>query len=291
MANDVLETHFRLSHPDKILYPELHITKYDVAQYYYAIHDWILPYVTKRPLTLVRCPKNFKHCFFQKHFTATKLDGLFSISIKEKKSKRNYIYINTLQGLMMLAQLSVLEIHPWGSRIDNVDKPDVVIFDLDPDPNVAWATVIAVALLIKEELEALDLQSFVKTTGGKGLHIFVPIKRIYSWEDVKIFAETFVSFLVAKHPTELIGTMSKAKRHGKIFIDHLRNRRGANAVAPYSTRAKATASVSMPLYWKEVKPTIRSDHFTILNTPKRLAELKKDPWDGYFSMHQTLPFK
>lgn len=290
MLNKLLPA-FELSSPNRVLYPKDHLTKLNIAEYYYSIKDWILPYLIKRPLTLVRCPKGYKECFYQKHLGDAEINGIYSIPIKEKEGIGNYLYIKNIQGLLSLVQLSVLEIHPWSSRNDDVDKPDMIIFDLDPAPEVPWKKVIATALLIKTELEDLELTSFVKTTGGKGLHIYLPIKRAYTWEDVKIFAETFVNFIVAKHPKDYIGTMSKLKRKNKIFIDHLRNRRGATAVAPYSTRAKATASISTPVSWKELPTLPAADFFTIKNLTARLAHLKKDPWENFFDLHQILPFK
>lgn len=283
----------QLTHPDRILYPEAGVTKLDLAEYYLSISKWILPYIIKRPLTLVRCPKgHLQKGFYQKHLKETVPVGIYPISILEKKSGgKEYIYIKDAQGLLGLVQLAVLEIHPWACRIDDVEKPDMIIFDLDPAPDVSWSETIDAALLLREQLKDLELKSFVKTTGGKGLHVIIPIKRLYSWEDIKIFAETFVNYIVSQFPQKYIGTMSKAKRVGKIFIDHLRNRRGATAIAPFSTRARHGAPVATPLAWQELKEVKAGNYFTIHNIPKRLKSLTKDPWQDFLALRQTLPFK
>jgi bifunctional non-homologous end joining protein LigD len=265
----------QLTHPEKLLYPDLHITKLDLAEFYSRIQDWILPYLIKRPLTVVRCPQaDFKKCFFQKHLEKS-FDGL-------------YFYIENVEGLLALVQLDVLEFHPWQSRVDKIEKPDMLIFDIDPAPDVSWKEVVRTAFLMRDELKELDLISFVKTTGGKGLHVVVPIKRLYTWEQVKLFSQTFVTFLVKKYPESYVGTMSKSKRTGKIFIDYFRNMRGATAVCAYSTRAKPTATVSVPIHWGELKTNIKSDSFDVKNLMQRLDKLKEDPWEDFFQLQQTL---
>lgn len=287
-----LQLEYPLTNPDRILYPEQGITKLDLAKYYDAVQDWVLPYIINRPLTLVRCPTGRRHeCFFQKHLNELIPDAIYPILIKEKQKSEEYIYIKNFSGLIALVQLGVLEIHPWGSRIDNIEKPDIITFDLDPAPDVEWKKVIQAAFFIKEQLENIHLKCFVKTTGGKGLHIVIPIKRQYDWPEIKVFTRVFVEFIVKEMPNEFIGTMSKARRRGKIFIDYLRNQRGATAVAAYSTRIREKATVSTPLSWDELTPRIKSDTFTIQNVPKRLAELKKDPWEDFFHTHQSLPIE
>jgi bifunctional non-homologous end joining protein LigD len=281
-----------LSHPEKILYPEGNITKADVADYYTAVHKWILPYLAKRPLTLVRCPQGYTQtCFFQKHIEKDSVDSLYTVSIKDKSKRELYPYLKDSAGLIALVQLGVLEIHSWGSHIDDPEKPDVIIFDLDPAPDVAWKDVIKGAKLIHEKLAILNLKSFVKTTGGKGLHVVVPIKRKYSWDEVKDFTRAFADAIVAEHPQHYIATMSKAKRKGKIFIDYLRNGHGATAIAPYSTRARKHATVSVPLAWDELSVKVKGEAFTVKNVPKRVVKLKKDPWKDFYSLAQSLPLK
>lgn len=282
---------FHLTNSDRILYPKQGTTKLELAQYYDNIHEWILPYLANRPLTLVRCPSG-KHadCFYQKHLP-DQIKGIYSVPITEKNKTELYPYIKDKRGLIALVQLGVLEIHTWECHVSNVEKPDVIIFDLDPASDVTWKEVIQTAFLLKDELEKLNLESFVKTTGGKGLHVVLPIKRLYSWEQVKIFTQLFVNHIVSLNPKKYIATMSKAKRSGKIFIDYFRNNRGATAIAPYSTRVKDHAFVATPLSWDELSPRIKSDSFTIQNLPERLAKLKKDPWEDFFIIKQGLTFK
>lgn len=282
---------YPLSNPDKILYLEQKITKLDLANYYEHVQNWILPHITKRFLTIVRCPEGQqKKCFYQRHLDE-KIKNIYTLHHQTKSTKADtYFYVKDKFGLITLVQLGVLEIHPWGCRIDSPEKPDLIIFDLDPSPEVKWRKVIEAAFFVKENLGKLNLTSFVKTTGGKGLHIVVPIKRLYSWDKIKLFAQTFVTYLQALNPDLYVSQLSKSKRKGKIFIDYLRNQRGASAIAPYSTRAKKNAPIATPLAWNELSPQIKSDTFTIKTLPKRLAHLSKDPWEGFFSLKQTLQF-
>lgn len=280
---------FNLSHPEKILYPNVKITKLDLANYYNTIAKWILPYILKRPLTLLRCPNGQKKkCFYQRHLT-TEAKNLYGITLADKTEKSEpYLYIKDKAGLIALIQLGVLEIHPWASQIDKIDKPDFITFDLDPGLNIEWKKVIEAAFFVKDNLKKLNLKSFVKTTGSKGLHVVVPIKRIYSWDKVKLFSRTFVKYLALQNPQLIVANMSKNRRKGKIFVDYLRNQRGASSIAPYSTRIKQTASVATPLSWHELSTRIKSDTFTVKNLPQRLARLKQDPWADFYLIKQKL---
>ncbi len=284
---------FPLSHPDKVLYPKTNRTKLDIATYYDNIAEWILPYIINRPLTVLRCPKGVgDKCFYQRHSNPSNkaADKKGGAHVIEQTGIEKYLYIKNKKGLLNLVQMDVLEMHPWGARVDKIERPDWVIFDLDPGEEVAWKNVIKAAFRVKEELEKLDLTSFVKTTGGKGLHIVIPLQRRYSWEDVFHFSKVFAQFFVAKYPTEYIDVMTKSKRKNKIFIDYLRNHRGATAIAPYSTRANAMeATIATPLSWAELTPKIKSDYYTLENLPKRLNSLKKDPWEDFFEIKQKLP--
>ncbi len=280
---------FILSHPDKLLYPDVNITKLDLVNYYNKVAKWILPYILKRPLTLLRCPNGQKKkCFYQRHLT-TKTKNLYGIKLNDKTEKSEpYLYIKDKLGLMALIQLGVLEIHPWASQIDKIEKPDFITFDLDPGSNIEWKKVIETAFLVKDHLQKLNLKSFVKTTGSKGLHVVVPIKRLYSWDKVKVFAHTFVKYLAMQNPQLIIANMNKTKRKGKIFVDYLRNQRGASSIAPYSTRIKQNASVATPLSWDELGVRIKSDTFTVKNLPQRLTKLKHDPWADFYLVKQKL---
>lgn len=277
-----------MSHPEKILYPEGKITKLDIFEYYEMIQDKILPYITNRLLTLVRCPDNYHQCFYQKHLQKNTPAGLFEMTVMDKSGEEEYLYLKNSTGLLSLPQMGVLEIHPWGSTIKHLEKPDMIIFDLDPAPDVTWKKVVKGAFEIRKYLAELDLISFVKTTGGKGLHVVVPIKPQYEWEEVKEFTHAFVDIIVAQSPELYVGKMSKEKRKGKIFLDYLRNQRGATAVAPYSTRAREKAPVSTPVHWDELTGSIKDTFFTIKTLEKHLQTQKHDPWEDFFKISQKL---
>jgi bifunctional non-homologous end joining protein LigD len=242
-----------------------------------------------RPLVLVRCPEGRqKECFFQKHPAAGTPETLRQIPVREKSKTENYVIADDVAGLISLAQIGALEIHAWGSRADKLEYPDRLIFDLDPDTGLPWKRVVESANQVRQFLLELGLESFVKTTGGKGLHLVVPIERRHNWTEAKAFCKRVADLIVAAAPSRYTGNMSKAARPGKIFIDYLRNGRGATSILPYSTRAREGATVSVPLTWKELSQDIHSDHFTIRNLPPRLASLKRDPWEGIAAVRQAL---
>ncbi|MDP1604891.1 MAG: DNA ligase D [Legionella sp.] len=281
---------FVISNPDKILYPGDGVTKQDLLNYYDEISDFILPYIKNRPLSLVRCPDNYEKCFYQKHFNNSTPKALKSIPIKSTTDNQiePYIYLTNKEGLLSLVQMGVLEIHPWGSTNKKLEYPDILIFDLDPGPDVAWKAVVKAAFEIKKYLEELHLTPFVKTTGGKGLHVEVSIKPQFNWEEIKEFTRAFVQLLEKINPEAYISKMTKAKRGGKIFIDYLRNQRGATAIAPYSSRARKKATVATPIEWDELTSNINDTFYTVQTLPLRLRELKKDPWEAFLKLKQTL---
>jgi bifunctional non-homologous end joining protein LigD len=279
----------KLTSPDRELYPEISFTKLQLATYYAQVAKWMLPHIVNRPLSLVRCPDGQTgQCFFQKHAAAGTPKALGRVMIAEKSGDGEYLYVRDVDGLVSLAQISTLEIHLWGSLRDKVDRPDRVIFDLDPDPQVTWPRVVEAALRIRDLLAGRDLTSFVKTTGGKGLHVVVPLSpRRRDWDAIKAFAKRLADDLVAAEPNAYTANMSKAARKGKIFIDYLRNDSGSTAIAPYSTRSKPNATVAMPVEWKEL-PSIRSDQFHVGNAIQHIESRKRDPWTGMFDVQQTL---
>ena len=187
-----------------------------------------------------------------------------------------------------MPQMGVLEIHPWGSVIEQVDYPDILIFDLDPAPELAWSKVVKAAFELREYLKNYQLKSFVKTTGGKGLHAVVPITPDNDWDTIKQFSQVFVDYIVMNHPNEYVGKMSKAKRKGKIYVDYLRNQRGATAIAPYSTRARPGAPVAAPVHWDELTKNYKDTYYDIFSLPNRLTKLRKDPWKDFFNTTQSL---
>jgi bifunctional non-homologous end joining protein LigD len=279
----------RITSPDKVLFGDGDITKLELAQYYLSIARWILPHVANRPLSLVRCPEGTgKECFFQKHPGVGTPKTIRLVPVKEKSSTRNYLVVDRVEDLVSLAQIGALEIHVWGSQADKLEFPDRMIFDLDPDPSVRWPRVVESAHQIRAFLEEIGLQSFVKTTGGKGLHIVVPLQRRHDWDEVKAFSKTVAELIEQADPRRYTSNMAKSARGGKIFIDYLRNGRTATAIAAYSTRAKPRATVSVPLAWHEVTPDIHADTFTVRNLIERLESLKKDPWQKITSVRQSL---
>ena len=277
----------RLTHPDKVLYPEQGITKQDLADYYLAVADRILPHVARRPLTLVRCPAGSeKKCFYQRHAGAGVPDELGEVTIAGFAEP--YLYIKDAPGLIALVQIGVLEIHPWGARIDRPDRPDRIVFDLDPGEGLDFAAVAAAAFEVRARLESQGLAAFAKTTGGKGMHVVVPIVRRHTWPAVKAFAKATAERMAADAPERFLTRIAKAERTGRIFIDYLRNDPTATAIGPYSTRARAGAPVAMPLAWDEVTPSLDPAAFTIDGARRRIARTP-DPWAEIGKHAQALP--
>ena len=276
-----------ITHPERVIYPEQGLTKQDLAEYYEAVADWILPYVAGRPLTLVRCPQGREgKCFYQKHLTDSLPDALRGVVVD--KDEAEYVVLDDVSGLVSLVQMGVLEIHPWGSRAESLEKPDQIVFDLDPGPGVAWEQMIAAARAVKKRITGYKLKPFVRTSGGKGLHIVIPLKPGATWEEVKEYAKTVAHYMQHDDPDLYIATASKAKRDKKIFVDYLRNSRGATSVACYSTRARSGAPVAMPLRWEELGKLKSADQYTVENCLRRMSSLRKDPWDEFFKVRQTL---
>jgi bifunctional non-homologous end joining protein LigD len=279
-----------LTNPDRVLWPELSLTKLELARYYESIEELMLPHMADRPLSLVRCPSGYTAgCFYHKHIENFP-KSVATVGIYEPGDDKTvpYARIRNLSSVIGLVQMGVLEIHPWGSRADAPDKPDRLIFDLDPDPDLPWSTVTATALLLRSELGRLGLHSWVKTTGGKGIHVVVPIRRTLTWDDARAFAKSFVESIVALEPRLLTSNMSKAKRGGRIFIDYLRNARGATAIAAYSSRARPEAPVSVPLYWEELEDAKERPTYNVHNLGDRVRTLPGDPWSDIASSRQSI---
>jgi bifunctional non-homologous end joining protein LigD len=269
-----------VSNPDKKLYPEAAITKRDLALYYAAVGDWMLPHVRGRPLTLLRCPNGWnEECFYQKKAEGGVNEAISRVEIENGDGSVSlYMMADSVPAIVALLQMGVLELHPWGSRAPELGFPDRVIFDLDPDDAVEWEELRQAALLVRTLLENIGLTTFLKTTGGKGLHVVVPILPGVGWESVKGFSKAVAEFLERTFPDRFTSKLLKISRRGKIFIDYLRNGEGATAVAAYSTRARANAPVSAPVAWDELSRDLRFDHFNVGNMPKRLKNVKVDPW-------------
>jgi bifunctional non-homologous end joining protein LigD len=238
-------------------------------------------------LSLLRCPSGTdQQCFFAKHPYAGLSKAVQQVDVGEEEPM---MALDGVEGLLSLVQAGVVEIHPWGSRVDDLEHPDRLIFDFDPGEGAQWSAVIAAAAEVRERLLARGLQSFVKTTGGKGLHVVVPIEPKAAWAEARSFTASIAEAMAADHPDHYVATVAKRARRGRIYIDYLRNDRGSTAVAAYSTRSLPQASVSTPLGWHELSSGLRSDHFTVANLRNRLAFLGRDPWEGFFSLRQRIP--
>jgi bifunctional non-homologous end joining protein LigD len=282
----------RLTHPEKILDEESRLTKQQLADYYWAVAPHMLPHIEGRPLSLVRCPEGSrKPCFFQKHVNHMLPPGIGSVDVADKKGKiEPYITLSTAEALAGLAQMGVLEVHPWGSRNDDLEHPDRIIIDLDPDAAISWTRLAESAAEVRKQLKKLGLESFLKSTGGKGLHVVVPIVPEYDWAVIKQLAHAFVLQMEKEQPGLYLTKMSKAARKDRIFLDYLRNERGATAVAAFSPRARPGAPVSLPLNWSDLKlaerPVARVADFEEWN-----GRLNRDPWKQLLKSPQRITSK
>ena len=279
----------KISNPDKLLYPEAKVSKIDVARFYETIAEWILPHLEDRPLTLVRCPSGWeKSCFFQKHPDATVNEIIERVKVKESAGTTLYMMANSVGALAALAQMGAIELHPFGSSAPKLDYPDRMTFDFDPADDISWKTLVEAVHLLKTLLEELGFETFIKTTGGKGLHVVVPITPALDWDEIKSFTKSIAELMVKSFPERFVATVLKSKRHGKIFVDYLRNGEGATAVAAYSLRARANAPVATPIRWDELEKDVRRDYFNLRTVPQRLEKMKKDPWAGFFEVKQSV---
>ncbi len=275
-----------LSHPDRIYWADAGISKRGLAAFYTQIWKWMRPHVVGRPIALLRCPEGAAGpCFFQKHAAAGIATEHLHL-VPEKGDK--IISIDNLAGLISLVQAGVLEIHTRGTTIGDRERADRLVFDLDPGSGTGWSDVVAAAREVRERLTCMKLKCFLKTSGGKGLHVVVPIKPT-PWNVAKDFAHAVAAAMAADAPDRYTATAAKSKRSKRIFIDYLRNSREATAVAPYSTRARPGAPVSTPVDWPELGTLKGSNQYTVLNLPGRLARLRSDPWANIGRCKQTLP--
>ncbi|MGE3872975.1 MAG: non-homologous end-joining DNA ligase [Parvibaculaceae bacterium] len=273
----------RLTHPDRVLYPDQGLTKRELATYLAGVAKHMLPFAARHPLSLVRCPDGIDgKCFFQKHLSASMPKSFKTVSIRERDGDRaDYLYVEDVAGIVAAAQIGALELHVWGAANDDLEHPDRLVFDLDPDESVSFAEVKAAAGDLRAVLKAGDLESFAMITGGKGIHVIVPLARRNDWEEVKTFAAGLARSFAERDPDRFIATASKAKRKGRIFIDWLRNERGATAILPYSPRARKGAPVAVPVGWNELSRLKSAAAFDTAAVLKRLKGGKGDPWPGY----------
>jgi bifunctional non-homologous end joining protein LigD len=251
--------------------------------------EWILPEIEGRPLSIIRCPQGVgRPCFFQKHHTAG-LDAVDMVKLKEEAGNQaEYLVVRDERGLMELVQFNALEFHPWGSCADNPERANRVIFDLDPGDNVPWSDVVDAARKIRKLLDGLKIASYLRTSGGKGLHVVLPLNPGCDWDLVKPFAHGFAESMSAMEPLKFVATATKRFRGGKIFLDYLRNGRGATAVASFSLRGRPGAPVAMPITWDELGKIKSGAAFDIKSAVTRMKRLKKHPWHGIDKVKQDL---
>ena len=281
----------RFTSPDRVVYPDSGVTKLELAQHYLGLAEHILPHIRKRPVTMIRCPDTYEKCFFQKHIDeAAHYEGVTRVWIEEDDGKALYASIDNPKGLIALVQLGVVEFHTPGVRADKLSSPDRFIMDLDPDPSVGWAQVVEAARAMRVLFEELGLKSYVKTTGGKGLHIVVPIRRTQTVEQVREFTRAAAGLFESIAPTRYTTNAAKAKRHGRILLDYMRNGPGATAAEVFTARARPGAPVAVPVSWDELDE-IRGDSFNVRNTRERLASLRADPWSDFFDVKQAITAK
>jgi bifunctional non-homologous end joining protein LigD len=289
---------FALSHLDKVLYPDQGITKGELIAYLTVVADHALPHIANRPLTLVRCPEGIagnaprgrgRACFFQKHMLPGSPAAIERVAITEDTGETaDYMTVHDVAGLAALAQLGTLEIHTWGCHADRTEQPDLIVFDLDPDVGLGWERVVLAAFELRRRLHDVGLDSFVKTTGGKGLHVVAPIARGVGWDDFKAFCKAVVEAMERDEPDGYTTNPIKVRRKGKIFLDYLRNGRGATFIAPYSPRARAGAPVAVPIGWDELAHGVDPATFTTSTVPRRLATRKADPWQDVPRLKQSI---
>jgi bifunctional non-homologous end joining protein LigD len=291
-GEDVVRSGVRVTSPRKVVYPGAGLTKSDLIDYYEGIADLMLPHLDGRPLSLVRCPQGAAgKCFYQKHDSGGFPDELRRVMITEGSGEtEQYFYIDDLKGIVAGVQMGVLEFHIWGSRADQIEKPDRIVIDLDPDVGLGFDDVRRAAFDLRDRLEAVGLTTFPMLSGGKGFHLVAPLARRAAWPEVKAFCRGFAVTLSEEEPDRYVANMSKARRKGRIFVDYLRNERGSTAIAPYSTRARAGAAVAAPITWKEAKTIAAANVFTVQTMPERVRK-RGDVWDGYFDVRQSITRK
>lgn len=279
----------KLSNPDRVFWPDAGVTKLELARYYESVAEWMLPHVERRLLTLLRCPNGYdQHCFYQKHIEEP-LEALHAFKVRERGGKvESYLMLDSTAGLVTLAQLGVLEIHPWGSRVERVDQPDRLIFDFDPDPSVPWKDVAKAAREFRDFLSELGLRSFPRLTGGKGMHVVVPLLPEIDWDSAGRLTQAIASLFTSRAPSRFTTNPLKARRRGKIYIDYLRNGFGNTAVACYSTRARPSAPVAVPVHWDEIRASTEPSSFTLRSVLRKLRKQSEDPWADMLTIEQRL---
>jgi bifunctional non-homologous end joining protein LigD len=282
-----------VTNPDRVMFGAGGPTKLELALYYAGVGDFMLPELIRRPVSLVRCPLGRpQDCFFQRHALTGMPDAVKTIPLAEQGSaeKADYLYLEDAKGLLSLAQFGAVEFHSWGCRVDQPERPDRLVFDLDPDESLPWREVAAAAVEVRDALAASGLVPFLKTTGGKGLHVVVPIQRRRSWEEVAAFCEAFARQMAATASRRFTANMKKEQRRGRIYLDYLRNQRSATAVAAYSLRARPGVPASTPLAWEELANLDDPAELNWTSVPERVGrDHFADPWAGLDASARALP--
>jgi bifunctional non-homologous end joining protein LigD len=285
----MLREAMHLSHPERVVFPDRGATKRDIADYYVAVMPWLLPEIINRPLSIVRCSEGTDNaCFFQRHHTAG-LSEVDEVALEEESGQAaGYLVVRNPESVLQLVQFNTIEFHPWGSTAEDPDRADRVVFDLDPGEGVAWLQLVAAAKAVRDRLARDSMRSFVRTSGGKGLHVLVPLKPACDWTEVKAWARAIASGLADEAPDRYVATAAKRLRGGRIFIDYLRNYRSATSVASYSLRARPGAPVAAPLTWAELESARKAIVHDIGAMQDRLARLARDPWEGIDDVTQQI---
>jgi bifunctional non-homologous end joining protein LigD len=283
-------TSVNITHPDRLVFPELGLTKGDIANYYEAVAPRMLPHLRDRPLTLVFCPKGVDQgCQYLRHSKVWGPKAIRRIRIREKTKIGEYMIADTREALLSLAQMNVLEVHTWNSTADHIEKPNRIVLDLDPGEKVQWEAVIAAARLIRSMLAELKLKSWVKTTGGRGLHVVVPIVPERDWSVCLEYARQIATVAVEQNAALYTTDFRKQGREDKILIDYLRNNRTNTSISAFSVRARQGAPVSMPIDWNDLRPSHGPERFTVKTSVAYLKRQQADPWRDYWRIRQRLP--
>jgi bifunctional non-homologous end joining protein LigD len=287
--------------PERPVYPALGFTKLQLAALYAELAEWMLPYIANRPLTLVRCEKGVRsmdalrtECKFLRHepgWHRWAREPIRRVQIQEQKKVGEYLIVDSAEGIVSLVQGDILEIHVWNATTEQLERPDRIVFDLDPGAEIAWPEVLGAARLLRDQLRALGLESWPKLTGGKGIHVVVPLQPEHDWSTIYAFARAVAEAVVQRDPAKYTTEFAKQGRSHKILVDYKRNHRAAVAVAAYSPRARPNGAVGVPVAWSELRASQRPDRWTVMNVRQRLNRLKSDPWVDLWLSHQRLRVK
>ncbi|WP_217474004.1 non-homologous end-joining DNA ligase [Stutzerimonas stutzeri] len=278
-----------ISNPQRVIDAQSGATKLQLAQYYLAVGDWLTPQLANRPLSIVRAPEGVGgERFFQRHCGRLKMPHMRVLDKALDPEHARLIQADSVTAVVEAVQMGTIEFHTWNARSDRIDRPDRLVFDLDPDPELPWSSMVEATSLTLDLLETLGLRAFLKTSGGRGMHVVVPIDRRQGWECANEFARGVTTRLATEAPDKIVAKMGPKNRVGKIFVDYLRNQRGASTVAAYSARARPGLPVSVPIARNELEQLAGADQWNILNLQARLQTLTEDPWSSYGAARQSL---